>query len=537
MSDPTFAPAWSASAPRLVSARLRDTIRLSDHSAFDPSAAADMSSIILGAVDALPSRGGRIWFPAGEIRVESTLLVQKHNVEFEAEGGPGFGDFDAPGACELHWHGPAQNDFIRVGNKPGEHVVGFGMRNLQLNGHGLTLANLRFTDAQRMTVDRCFLREAGTVGLLLDNGTAEAHPCGWGQFRDLQIYQVAEGASGHGIWLNGSGTTGVSMMDFIGLRMRHHDGDGVRFNQGDGYTFIRPFIFGSGVGRSIHYPDYLAVDAAVAGLWVHPVVSHMHVAPDFSQGRTTVTVIDWPIGDGQPMPGGPGARSINIVTADGLRGQGRARQKWNYTDVIDDTMALIRFDAANDVVQTAKGNWRSVRSGGGSVDDAGQPGGAITLQSGSGYTTMIGAPVGGGGYHKNSNIDDFFILSPLSTDCCIRAGLFEDIAEDTFGGVYFVAHPSLGPNWKAVSKACGIGTVVDTNIPVGIGKRQFRISVFSDVVRFYSRADASQKWTIVGEISINLPGLGLAPAFQVQSLGGGNKQLMLFHRHTTVDVE
>lgn len=313
---------YTDSVLRTIRGKLGETVSITDFSN-GVGEGNDDSSIFTAAIAALPSTGGKILLPApeaGYYRVNSGLVINKHGVVFEGLAGSGGFNNNVNG-IQIAYYGSSAptGSLIRVGNQS-DHIVGFEMHNIGLNGRGLIGHNLRLTDAQQFTIRGGRFIDATVASILVDNGSATSNPGGYcGLIDKVTVEQIGSGTnSADGIWLNGTqdaptGMTGIALRQ---VRIRHTNGHAIRLSQADGYLFDTPYAHrnpgGTGYGIQI---DGRAFEAN-NGIILHPVCGTINVTTFLNPG-TTILVDGMPADVDAPVLSGAGAESIGIRYLDG----------------------------------------------------------------------------------------------------------------------------------------------------------------------------------------------------------------------------
>ncbi len=320
-TDPTwtaFVRADTGAASRTWQSKTQDTLNILDFGA-DPTGTATSDTALANAIAALSSTtGGTIEFNPGIYKFANNYTISKDCVVLKAKGGKGGINKNTYGSVKFLYSGSAGGgaDWFRIGNQSA-HVVGFESHNISYDGQGMIGTLLRFTDAQGMRVSGGRFIDALTTAIRFDNGSVVADPCGRGTIEYITIEQISTlGATGNGIHMNGSGSTGVTGVNIISPWIRHKNGHGIIITQGDGYYINTPYCFREALGTGYGIQIDGVAASAINGLIDHPVCGTVNVS-NYHVPGTTVQFRGWPADADAPVLSGTGAESISIQYLDG----------------------------------------------------------------------------------------------------------------------------------------------------------------------------------------------------------------------------
>lgn len=319
-------------------------------SSFKQATDPDWTLAFRRALDFFGDTGGICWIKPSATPYDVTGINHNKPVTFIGLGTEGGQDHYRQGSVVIRHVGTTDTDLVHMNNGTStSHLVGGGYENIMLHFNNKARHTLRITDVQRWRLRDVFIYGALTTGLLLDNGSATANPCGWGEVTNLAVdCHISGSESANGIHLRGrigSPNTGISMITWNGVKIQHTNGDGLILDAGDGNVFTRPFVFSYGTGYSYRIrgadstnwnettgkytgsPNPITAPV-IASTFMHPIFGRadglgstkgFYIEADLSLHETTLSVIDYPAGDGQPAPCGTGADCVEYQGIDGFK--------------------------------------------------------------------------------------------------------------------------------------------------------------------------------------------------------------------------
>jgi hypothetical protein len=512
--------ATGGTVPRTLADHFADVINGADYSTIQ--AALDVAGDHAAQTSAGPTI---VQLASGSFTVSATLVIPNGvTLRGAGSGNPELG-MDNP-ATELVWTGGA-SVVVQVGaHAVGDSYTGGGVENLGINGSSLAATCLRIKDIQQANFEDLSLKGATVANIEVTNSTNGGNqaPTIHLNFSDIfiQAYLDVATEGAHGLYINGantSGSEGVSISEVHNLRINHKNGDAVRIGPiGDAWTWtqLQTFRWPAGTGYGINAYSTAAgqINSSHVFLWLADSAG-INTGHTSSLQNSLIVYRSDVDGDSLDPPfniQGPGAFGVTQVMSSSGKIHGPIRIGGYQDTLRQDSMQLIRWDAANGVVATAAGNWFGASDD--SIDDGAQPGGAIFLKSGAvsgNRTYMLDVPLGSG-IRPIDYPQVAFIYTPLSpvTHSTSRMGLVADVSDPPLEGAYIEGKASTNANFQAIVSLGGVSTQVDTGIGVAQALVQWRIEATVSAVNFWYRTSGNYGWGLAASITTHIPTAALS---------------------------
>ena len=507
----------------------------------------DDTAAIQAALDSFTVRGGDLLFPIGIYKITSTLTIDKPINIYGSGEGSEYQPTQLP-ASKILWGSAAASPMVNFGGF-GTVISGGGINNLMIDGNAVATNGLVIKDSQRGSFTNLTITKVVTNGLLLQN-TPALDPTGFHIFDDLRI-QLRGGPTqlANGINIDGSntgGAGGVTLCTFRRCRIDHANGHGVYVgNFGDFFLWesLQTFRADAETGEGVWFGSTLAT--AICG-------SHTFDSCNVSAGWRFETAgintgtritnaghVD--INTGRQVLFGAGAADVRCDTGLGFSyGQGLLPDL-NYFHS-SDRMNFIRFDSANNVLQTSDGNWKTALVGAGTIAQGGQPGGATRLTTGAVANNVtsifdIGS-IGTDGISLDTQFALSFSLSPITTATTqILLGVADQNVSFPNNGIYIQYDYGANPNWIIKTSLAGVTTAVATNLAVGSGLIQFYIFKNASGASFYYRTTTNRSFAFIGTITTNIPIVALNTIARIETYAASASSVDLYGIKIGVDTE
>ena len=507
----------------------------------------DDTAAIQAALDSFTVRGGDLLFPIGIYKITSTLTIDKPINIYGSGEGSEYQPTQLP-ASKILWGSAAASPMINFGGF-GTVISGGGINNLMIDGNAVATNGLVIKDSQRGSFTNLTITKVVTNGLLLQN-TPALDPTGFHIFDDLRI-QLRGGATqlANGINVDGSntgGAGGVTLCTFRRCRIDHANGQGVYVgNFGDFFLWesLQTFRADVETGEGVWFGSTLAT--AICG---YHTFDSCNVGAGWrfeTAGINTGTRITnaghVDINTGRQVLFGAGAADVRCDTGLGFSyGQGLLPDL-NYFHS-SDRMNFVRFDSANNILQTADGNWKTALVGTGTIAQGSQPGSATRLTTGAVANNVtsifdIGS-IGTDGFSINTEFALSFSLSPITTATTqILLGVADQDVSFPNNGIYIQYDYGANPNWIIKTSLAGVTTAVATNLVVGSGLIQFYIFKNASGASFYYRTNTNRSFAFIGTITTNIPIVALNTIARIETFAASASSVDLYGIKIGVDTE
>lgn len=506
---------------------------------------ADDAAAIQAAINSLTAAGGKVLFPPGNYRVTATLNVNKpvHLL------GSGSGSVYQPvqsSSVAITWAGSAGGDVVRFGGF-GTLVSGGGIRDIKIDGAAIAANALRIKDSQRAYFRGVTITGATSSGLLMEN-TVTLDPTGFHVFDDLRIMlRGGSTNSARGIYVNGSnsgGEEGVTLCTFRRCRIDHANEAGVEVSTiGDAFTWdaLQTFRADVETGPGVWFSSTSATPICGQHLFLNCVVSAGYrfdtpgvgtqtriINANHTDINTGVDIANLVRGDG----------SADVVADSGI-GFAYGTGLLHPVHVFQkrDNCSLIRHDTSNSVLHTAEGNWKTLTDGTGAIAENDLIGTGIKLTTGTvaADTTAIydNATLGAGmGYATNFGFIGQWLVAPVaSADVVMRFGWADGSGASPSNGIYLEYAPGTSANWRFVSVASGVSTVVTSSQAVQVSAKQdllifVRPAGLGAVA--YFRAENNRLYSLLGKIVTNIPTAGISTLASIRTTTTASKRVDVY---------
>jgi len=508
---------------------------------------ADDTAAIQAALNSFTVIGGDLLFPIGIYKITATLIVNKPINIYGAGEGSEYQPTQLP-ATKILWGSAVALPMINFGGF-GTLISGGGINNLMIDGNAVATNGLVIKDSQRGNFTNLTITKVVTNGLLLQN-TPALDPTGFHIFDDLRI-QLRGGAAqtANGVYVDGSnsgGAGGVTLCTFRRCRIDHANGHGVYVGDfGDFFLWesLQTFRADVETGEGVWFGSTLAT--AICGYHTFDTCNVSAGWRFETAGINTGTRItnagQVDINTGRQILFGAGAADVRCDTGLGFSyGQGLLPDL-NYFHS-SDRMNFIRFDSANNVLQTSDGNWRTALVGAGTIAQGGQPGGATRLTTGAvanNVTSILDiGSIGTDGISTNTQFALSFSLAPITTATTqIILGVADQNVSFPNNGIYIQYDYAASPNWIIKTTRAGVTTAVATTLSVGIGLVQFYIFKNSSGASFYFRTSTNRLFSFIGTITTNIPIVALNTIARIETFAASASSVDLYGIKIGVDTE
>jgi hypothetical protein len=430
---------------------------------------------------------------------------------------------------EITWAGGVSaNAMIRVGKYGvGTDVLwGGGIERIRLNGNAGAAHGLEIADASWGTYRDVYIYNTTVSGLhCITDGTKNNQPSSWNRFYnlfcDMRAALVAS-ANAHGILIeavNGI-NAGVTLFYFEGLKVNHSSGDGIRWvTGGDGFVFVKPQMFraDSETGIGVNFTSSDPTDICNHCIFYYPIITSgaRFATPGLHIGTRFLDYDGQNINTGlQELIYGPGAPEVAGNSTFGQK-FGMERLGSSFDTLIDDSMALVRYDAINNVVHTNAGNWLLATASGAAISATTEPGSGIILSTlnvlnSTSLLSHTSAPNGvGTAQWPSLQLSVNVVQTTLIRD---RWGLFNSNADPAGDGIWVEFDPTLSSGqYRLVCSRGSVQTVIVNPLGLtGAGNSllRWKIDVQPGRANFYLAAAGApnpQLWAFLGTITTNVP--------------------------------
>ncbi len=491
------------------------------------TASLDVTAAIQTGINALEQlNSGILFFPPGKYKISSTLTVTKPVIL----RGSGCGEISASSATTpatwLFWAGGA-SDMLHYGGF-GTNFTGGGIYDLTLDGQSTATNGLVTKDCNRTTIHRVCIANTVTNGWLLTN-TLTLFPSGFYDVEDLRITQATSGATlaANGIAIQGvttPGTDGVTLCTLRRVRIDHGNGAGVLIGQGlggtpdagDRFTWYDLFTFrpNANTGFGVSFAQVNTSSICTQHIFIGQEVTggFNFATPGMNYGTQMIAGTELDLNSNvTKLLSGPGAIDIDCQTQSGARfGRGFFTPGY-HTSLINDAFNFTRYDSVNQILQTGNGNWNVTNASGGTITDAGTPGGGVNLTTAATNNTFIAIiqpqNVASGINAAASPIYAINFVIESSTFNRIRMGFFDVTGAGAVNnGVYVQYDPSVNAAFQLITALAGVQTVVTLGFGPNIGLIfEWTIRFDSAGAQFNYRAGGFTGVANGGVITTNIP--------------------------------
>lgn len=517
-----------AAVERMARDKLKDVVSIRDY--LPPGGTRGVTDDVQAfrdAIDALPGSGGWI-LVLDNHAIGSRLDIAKPVYFIGLQQGAAYQPAQAA-STELLWiGGVTAGAMVRIGlyGTGTDALWGGGFQNIAFNGNGTAAYGLEIADASYGRYQDVLIWNTTAAGLHgITDGTKANQPSAWNYFSrlfcDMRAALVAS-ANSHGVLIEAvNGTNaGITLWCFDDLKVNHSGGDGVRWVQGgDGFTFNKPQLFRADAetGWGVHFASTNPADICNHCIFSYPIISSgayfatagLHLGTRF---------IDY---DGQNLNtgvteliSGPGATE---VAGNSTFGQlfGPERLLSVTDSLADDTMALVRYDSANNVVHTSQGAWVLATTSATAVAALALAGSGIRISTTAvaNEKTLLSHCAATGGVGTGQWPTFQVGISVVDTTSVWQAwGFFSNNADPPTDGVWVEYDPTLSAGeYRCVCSRGGTQTVVENAYGLtgsGNPDMRWRIDVQPGRALFWYAAAASpnpQLWALAAEITTNVP--------------------------------
>jgi hypothetical protein len=503
---------------KTVHQKLQEIVSVKDFGATG-NGTTDDTAFIQAAIDSFPAAGGTLHFPPGTYKVTASINVNKPIHLIGGPAGSNYQPVTAP-TVKLLWGSLSGGSVVKVGGF-GTLISGGGMDGFFIDGNNIADTGLHLKDIQRAYFNGITITGTAVNGLLMQNTGGLSDPTGFCIFDDLRI-QLRGGATNNanGINVDGtntSGVEGVTLCTFRRARIDHANGIGVLVgNIGDAFTWdsLQTFRANVETGQGVWFAGTSPTAICGYHIFINPVVSagFRFETPGLSLQTRIINANDIDLNTGIKLLFGDGCGDVRCDTGLGF-GYGRELLPTFHFISRTDNMAVIRYDSANSVLHTAKGNWKTSTLAGGDIVSGGQLGSATRLSTGAtldNITAIYDVSTFGitEGFSPLYGIAFLAIVAPVTvTNVVVRIGLVDSNLDAPLNGIYFEFDPSISAYWRCVSVKAGISITLVSTLLGGAAKFEFYIFIQPDAggATFYFRTLGNRFFATIGTIKTNIP--------------------------------
>jgi len=469
---------------RTVSTKLQEMISVKDFGATG-NGYTDDSGPIQAAINfvsnSVGNSYGELYFPAGTYRLNNQLVV--YAPIYLIGAGPGTSGSPAGQmSTALVWYGNS-SPMITFGRAGGPTFSGGGVSRMSLDGRNLAHSCLMVTDTIHGEFTSLGLYRATSACLNITSSYSGTYPMGYHTFTDLNIATTVNGTNAcYGIKVDGSTTgglttAGVTSCTFDGVYAEVDQAPAIYVgNRGDRFTWTRLKLLGNYLGIFTPVPSiwFAATTTTTAVCYGHTFIGVSAMCgvrfdgPGCNTGTKIINldqknVVTSSLLDPNLLVSGKGAQEVEISGWNGdVWGQQTVNGPRNTS--LNDGMNFIYWDSTNQYLLTNAGTWKTVRGSTGTITDAGQAGGAISLNTAatsSDYISVFNtATVGSAGISLNDRPKVYGTFNPVAPTGCIQRIGWMDLSTGTpTNGVYIEVNVASSATVRFV---CMSGSVATT---------------------------------------------------------------------------
>jgi hypothetical protein len=455
----------------------------------------DVTTPIQNAINSLAS-GGLLFFPPGQYKFTSTLTCVKP-VIWQGSGCGETSTNSSPHPTRLVWAG-GSSDAVHYGGF-GTTFAGGGINNLCIDGQSLATNCLVTKDIWAPRFFNIEVCNSTTNGWLVTN-TLGQPVTGFFEASYIRIYQASSGAtaSANGLALQGvtgGVSDGVTLGRWKRCRIDHNNGAGVLIgtsgggtqDAGDGMSWYDLFTFrpNTGTGFGVNFQSANTSSIINQHRFYGPQVTggFNFATPTLSYGTRIINGSEVDLNTNvTQLLSGAGAIDVACDTQSGVY-FGRQVIPNLHTSIISDAFFFTRYDSANGILQTGNGNWTVINASGGTLTDAGTPGGGVTVTTAAVNTSVVGIelPSGNASSGLRSVVSpmmscNFVLTQAVGTQ--LRIGFFDGFGAVIANGVYIEYDNAVSNFWRFVCVKASVSTIITLPIGPNIG------TVFEWAIRF-----------------------------------------------------